>query len=556
MPDNGGQGMRKLIRIIKEHQRYPLTARIFLILCVSMVAILTAIFSQSYRRYNRTYLSRITTHENHVVTQVSQEIEHQFDMMVADIRILSQLNELNDYIATGDTQLLDKIANEFLLFAHSKPYYLQLRFLNAQGREVVRIDSESGHAYKVDEKHLQNKSQRDYFQQGIQLENRNVYFSRFDLNVEHGQVVVPYQPTLRCATPVYADNETCPCGVVVLNYNGAHLLDLLERMQNIAQDTLLLVNKDGYWLRGLNPDDEWGFVLPQRHDKRFSTRFPLAWPHLGDSAGQVVTPQGVFCFRSLHPQLPESVLNAPHWFVVSYLSDATISRAKMASLEHQFNMAMILLLLAIVPAWIVSLFVAEIIHKHHELKMKVNYDSLTGLANRVLFSDRLEQLLWASERSSHQFAVLFCDLDGFKAVNDTLGHDAGDELLIALGQRMKDLVRKSDTVARLGGDEFAVLLANISSVHVAEMIASKVVDQLSQPVELNNGRAQVGGSVGIALYPDHAKTSKGLVTCADQAMYEAKRSGKGRYYRYDQITRQYSAEMTKADRFEREHDEN
>ena len=213
--------MRKLIRIIKEHERYPLTPRIFLVLCAAMMAILVAIFSQSYRRQNRTFLSRVITHENHVVTQLTQEIEHQFDMMYADIRILSQLNELKAYVTTGDSRALNKIADEFLLFAQYKPYYIQLRFLNAQGQEMVRIDNESGHIFKVPPSQLQNKSGRDYFQHGIRLNAHEVYFSRFDLNVEQQQIVVPYQPTLRCATPVYRDgNEGQASVVVVLNYDG------------------------------------------------------------------------------------------------------------------------------------------------------------------------------------------------------------------------------------------------------------------------------------------------------------------------------------------------
>nr|WP_320114640.1 sensor domain-containing diguanylate cyclase [uncultured Desulfuromonas sp.] len=531
--------MRKLIRIIKEHERYPLTPRIFMVLCAAMVVILVAIFSQSYRRQNRTFLSRVITHENHVVTQLTQQIEHQFDMMYADIRILSQLNELKAYVTTGDRRALDKIADEFLLFAQYKPYYLQLRFLNAQGQEMVRIDNKSGRIFKVSPSQLQNKSGRDYFQQGIRLNAHEVYFSRFDLNVEQQQIVVPYQPTLRCAAPVYRDdNEGQPSGVVVLNYDGAKLVGLLERMENIAQDTLLLVNHDGYWLRGINPEDEWGFVLPERRDRRFSHRFPDAWQQMRDGLSSIRTPQGAFCYRSVSPQFPESVINSPHWYVVSYVPDSRFFRSKMAAIEQQFDMGIILLLLAIVPGWIVSLFIAEVVSKHHDLKMKANYDRLTGLANRALFTDRLEQMLWASERSGYRFAVLFCDLDGFKAVNDTLGHDAGDELLIALAKRMQNQVRKTDTVARLGGDEFAILLANISSVEVAEMIATKAIDQLRQPVNLQNGCAKVGASIGISLYPDHARECKALVTYADQAMYEAKRRGKGRYCRYDQIKAQ------------------
>ena len=282
-------------------------------------------------------------------------------------------------------------------------------------------------------------------------------------------------------------------------------------------------------------------MLPERRDRRFANRFPEAWQQMRDGLSPIRTPQGAFCYRSVSPQFPESVINPPHWYVVSYVPDSRFFRSKMTAIEQQFDMGIILLLLAIVPGWIVSLFIAEVVSKHHDLKMKANYDRLTGLANRALFTDRLEQMLWASERSGYRFAVLFCDLDGFKAVNDTLGHDAGDELLIALAKRMQNLVRKTDTVARLGGDEFAILLANISSAEVAEMIATKAIDQLRQPVSLQNGSAKVGASIGISLYPDHARECKALVTYADQAMYEAKRRGKGCYCRYDQIKAQEPA---------------
>ena len=155
-----------------------------------------------------------------------------------------------------------------------------------------------------------------------------------------------------------------------------------------------------------------------------------------------------------------------------------------------------------------------------------HFDALTKLPNRALFWDRLEQALLLTGRQPHTLAVLWLDLDGFKAVNDTLGHAAGDELLRQIGQRLQATIRESDTVARLGGDEFAVMLTTMAQPEDAGSVAQKIIDRINQPFVLAQGLARVSASIGIALYPDHASTTKELVHRADLAMYAAKQAGK------------------------------
>lgn len=156
-------------------------------------------------------------------------------------------------------------------------------------------------------------------------------------------------------------------------------------------------------------------------------------------------------------------------------------------------------------------------------------DALTGLPNRALLLDRLRDTLAAARRDRRCFAVLMCDLDGFKQVNDTYGHDAGDALLQAVSQRLQACVRDSDTVARLGGDEFAVLLPRVAREDDAAIVAARMVRSLEAPVEVGAARCQVGISIGIATYPHAGDDLDGLVAAADAAMYASKRSGKNRY---------------------------
>ncbi|MBI5490022.1 MAG: diguanylate cyclase [Deltaproteobacteria bacterium] len=155
-------------------------------------------------------------------------------------------------------------------------------------------------------------------------------------------------------------------------------------------------------------------------------------------------------------------------------------------------------------------------------------DTVTGLPNRALCDDRLRHALAQARRYGRLLAVLFLDLDGFKAVNDARGHDVGDALLQAVGQRLAGQLRESDTVARLGGDEFAVVLTEVSAPGDAERVAERLLAAVSRPYTIGDGEHRVGVSIGIGLYPAHGTEPGALVRCADQAMYEAKRAGKGR----------------------------
>jgi diguanylate cyclase (GGDEF)-like protein len=124
---------------------------------------------------------------------------------------------------------------------------------------------------------------------------------------------------------------------------------------------------------------------------------------------------------------------------------------------------------------------------------------------------------------------MFIDLDGFKSVNDTLGHDAGDELLIKTAKRLLSCVRESDTVARMSGDEFTIILQSISTSENVESVAQKIINNLSDPFKLKENNAQIGASIGISSFPDNADDMETLLKKADEAMYEAKKGGKNDY---------------------------
>ncbi|MFC1679007.1 diguanylate cyclase domain-containing protein [Elusimicrobiota bacterium] len=160
---------------------------------------------------------------------------------------------------------------------------------------------------------------------------------------------------------------------------------------------------------------------------------------------------------------------------------------------------------------------------------KSNYDPLTGLPNRVIFHARLEQALRRALRDKAPMAIMFLDLDRFKAVNDTLGHDAGDALLRLAAGRLKGALREGDLAARLGGDEFTVICSGGVTERELSVLGQRLVDRLGEPFEVPGGTANIGTSIGIAMAPAHTENSEELLKKADVAMYRAKALGRDNF---------------------------
>lgn len=163
------------------------------------------------------------------------------------------------------------------------------------------------------------------------------------------------------------------------------------------------------------------------------------------------------------------------------------------------------------------------------LKKMATYDSLTNLPNRVFLEKESNKILSAAERYKHLVAFLFIDLDGFKAINDNNGHDAGDAVLVEIALRLQEAVRDIDTVARLGGDEFIILLPDCTSKLAVKVIAQRLIDCVNEPIESIQITQKLGASIGISLYPENGNSSSELIKLADKAMYEAKVSGKNQF---------------------------
>jgi diguanylate cyclase (GGDEF)-like protein/PAS domain S-box-containing protein len=177
-----------------------------------------------------------------------------------------------------------------------------------------------------------------------------------------------------------------------------------------------------------------------------------------------------------------------------------------------------------------------------EIHYQATHDALTGLANRLMFGQMLNHTIESAKRHQRQFAVLFIDLDRFKIINDTLGHDAGDQLLQEIGARLKQTLRAADLIARLGGDEFIILIEDVSDANHVATVAHKIIANIIKPLTIMGQECRITASIGISIYPKDAEDEQSLMKNADLAMYLAKEEGKNNYQFYSEDIQSKSLE--------------
>jgi diguanylate cyclase (GGDEF)-like protein len=185
---------------------------------------------------------------------------------------------------------------------------------------------------------------------------------------------------------------------------------------------------------------------------------------------------------------------------------------------------------AIVHARTRHLLERELFESHQRLRTLAENDSLTGLANRYYFDESLRTAIPRANRLNDQLALLFLDLDNFKIINDSMGHDAGDQLLKEVARRLLHVVRNGDIVCRLGGDEFAILAHNFESQEPIILLAERILEELRRPIFIKNTEQLISASIGVATYPDAGNNASDMLKAADLAMYRAKRDGKNNYH--------------------------
>ncbi len=516
---------------------------LFLVLFLVIGAVLGGAIAIFYRSELNTYVNELKVRERFTLELQSSVIGDEFDSVISDLLFLANQNELFDYCESGIKGGTAEIADEYKALARTKRIYDQIRYLGASGMEMVRVNFNSGKPEAVTDKDLQNKAKRYYFKDAFRLQKNEIFISPLDLNVERGKIEQPFKPMIRFATPVF-DEKDKKRGIVLLNYLAENLLERIARIGSESHSSKMLINSDGYWLLSPHMEEEWGFMFEELNNSSFALTYPDEWKVMRNKeTGQLQNHNGLFTYTTVYP-LQEgfqssSGSNKPYapsvksintsdyfWVLVSHIPPGIMGEYSHNLVLKLFSLGAGLFVLISFGAWLLALAITKRRIYQAQLIAMALYDSLTGLPNRKLFFDHLTLGLEQAARHKRRLGLLYIDLDGFKKVNDTMGHDAGDELLIRVGELFISCLRKSDTVARLGGDEFAVILTEISDLGDCKLTADKILKALAEPIMIKSGLVSIGASIGVAVYPDHETNREKLIRWADMAMYKAKKQAK------------------------------
>lgn len=483
--------------------------------------------------------------------------------------------------SAGSRQDLNAVAETFEALLRIHPEYFQIRLISTEqhGLELVRVDRDGGGLTRVEGLDLQEKAHYPYVFKTKRLKRGQIYLSDISINHELGAHAGLLKPTLRVAAPVFTDQDRARA-VVVIN------IDLNRMFARLKADLpasyqVYLANQWGDYL--VHPDESQAFgfdqgrrVLVQETFEPVSTLIngtsthvvttvqAPAWAPGGEVAAFLRLPmggvgEGRFVVLGLSQPQAEVVRETTRvaWNTVqvilvlgciAVLLAALVSRAVTGPLRAMARAVTLFSREQVVShlpdaradelgqlarslndmqATIVA-NMEEINESRRTLRHLAQHDALTGLPNRTLCDDRVQQALSQAKRDLNRLALIFVDLDDFKSINDTYGHHAGDLLLCSAARRMEGCVRNADTVGRLGGDEFLVLLATIDKEQDANLVAGKIREALSQPFDLDGSRLSITCSIGVAIYPEHGGDAITLSKSADAAMYLAKEGGGNR----------------------------
>ena len=502
---------------------------------------------------------------------------------VRDLHILSQHPAAGAALEAENPTAQDQLAKLFELVMQASPAYYQVRLIAAHdhGLEHVRVDRDGTGLVRVTGDELQEKGHYPYVFDTARLAAGEIYLSRITINHEVGTHFVRDMPTIQLATPVLGAAGSV-LGVVVINVdlNGA----FAQLAADLPKDVrLFLANGDGDFL--VHPDPAQAFAFDRGRRALVQEEFPETRDLVLRKTDQVlfVARDGAYAADPVVAAFISRKVNAASMekhLVLGLTQPLTTVLERVDTLAGvTLRIVLALSFVCIVLAALLARAVtrpinsmtraverfadgelatglpldrrdeigvlarcfhrmckqiqqqiAELNCRREEMENLARHDPLTGLANRRLLVEHAEHAFAFARRDNERLAVLFIDLDRFKPINDNLGHAVGDLLLKAVAERIRGVIRESDTPARIGGDEFVVLLEMIQDDIDAQTVAEKIRVALNQPFEIvghgEEHRIAVSACIGIAFYPEDGTDMIELSRHADEAMYRAKESGR------------------------------
>jgi diguanylate cyclase (GGDEF)-like protein len=372
----------------------------------------------------------------------------------------------------------------------------------------------------VDEAHLQDKGNRYYYKNTIDSERDELVLSEIDLNIENGAIELPYRPTLRISKTIYNGDQ--PYGVLVINFDIKSLLAIISDVSDSNHLEIQVLNADGYWINHWDKEKEWGFMFDAKLENNLSILNKKLWQSMQNGeAGTQTHQEDYVTYGKFEVDDGETL-----FFVATKAVDSLFE------VERRAIMILIIVYLLILVVLLLGSYFGLLFYyarkaSKAELERQALYDALTHIPNRLSFNIEIKNMI--ENKEIEEFALFFMDLDGFKHVNDTFGHDIGDKVLIDVSKRLKHILREQDLIFRLGGDEFTLLCSDLKDKKNVEIIARKIIQTLSHKYVYDDKECQISVSIGISLFPYDGENASELLNIADDHMYEVKKHGKHNY---------------------------
>ncbi len=484
---------------------------------------------------NEAARSELLSSERNTVLMANAVLSSRIGGISADLLYAADSFRLNDR-GNGDYAQAER---QWLAFSDRKRTYDQIRFLDADGNERVRVNYDSSGAYLVDRSELQNKADRYYFTDTIGLKENQVYISKMDLNIENNTIEQPIKPMIRFSTPYFVNGELR--GIIILNYMADDMLRQIRQAASTGEGSFFLLNSDGYWLLNSgDPGKEWAFMYEDKADVRFSEEFRDEWEIIrGSSAGShpLISRSGVFVHLNVatgrlfseEVSTVSYVLGSGDWTLISHLPAGsengalftrTLWTTILSSLQRNLSLYAFILLISAVISALMAVNKAE----KERVRYLSEYDEMTGVHNRHFGMDSLQRLSRRPGGRPLTVSVCFIDINGLKAVNDHLGHEAGDELIRSVIAGIRKNTREGDVVARLGGDEFLIIFSGLDE-NGAEEVWKRITKEYDRVNETENRKYFISASHGIVSFQSSPeKDVEEVINQADAKMYSEKRS--------------------------------
>ncbi len=341
----------------------------FLLLILSAVIIFSLYNAEvkAEKKAHEAELNEIESKQSYRVLWLQEAITHDLEAVISDLNFLAKHHEILLYTNKDKRFQLDDIVNDYVLFSDQKKVYDQVRFLNAEGMEIVRVNFDGNNAFSVSKEQLQPKGDRDYFLKIKRLKSTEIFISHFDLNIENGIIDEPLKPVIRIGKPIYNVAGDFG-GVVIVNYLGAELLADFQKVstQN-SQGRAMLINSDGYWLYSSDEKDTFGFMFKNKSELKFSNRYKNSWTRINQKeSGQFTNKNGLFTFNTVYPhQMADKVIRGNellsakekmrhknnYWKIISLISAERLSGQSNIVLTKYIEPSIILAIFLALISW-------------------------------------------------------------------------------------------------------------------------------------------------------------------------------------------------------------